>query len=108
MSSFTEMKENSLITFTDKNIVNDFKKAFKDAKRLPGMVNVVDPQYRVELGSEAYFLWLNEADGMIMNVEETHTLHIISESSTAKIRNVTTIKPKLEIRSTNRLISLFM
>ncbi|AOV08022.1 hypothetical protein [Sporosarcina ureilytica] len=50
MESFSEVRGDSLVTFTDKKAIKQFKKTFSSAKKQPGVVDMADPQYKVELG----------------------------------------------------------
>ena len=44
-----------------------------------------DPQYKVELGEETYFLWIHEESGTIMNTKDTHTIYSLSDPSVKKV-----------------------
>jgi len=81
MESFSKVKEGSLRTFTDLKDVNIFEAAFNNAKKEPGIVDMADPEYKVELGSVAYFLWISEEHGTIMNLNDTHTIYTLSKNS---------------------------
>jgi len=81
MESFSKVKEGSLRTFTDLKDVNIFEAAFNNAKKEPGIVDMADPEYKVELGSEAYLLWISEEHGTIMNLNDTHTIYTLSKNS---------------------------
>lgn len=69
------------ITFAKEEDVSIFKHAVTTAERLSGIVNVVDPPYSFTSGSETYSLWLSEHSGSIMNMNDTHTLYILSEDA---------------------------
>lgn len=84
--SYSVIKKNSLISFTDSKVVSNFVKAFKTAKKQPGIVDMAAPEYKVEFGEETYFLWISEEQGTIMNSNDTHTIFTLSKSS-AKIIN---------------------
>ena len=56
--NFSAIKETLLITFTDSEVVKDFRKAFDNAKREQG--KIADPEYKAELEDESYFLWVSE------------------------------------------------
>lgn len=81
MKSFAEIRKNSLITFTDTKVETAFEEAFHSAERVPGIVDMADPDYRVEFGDEAYFLWISDEHGTIMNTNDTHTIYTLSKSS---------------------------
>ncbi|WP_262176656.1 hypothetical protein [Saccharococcus sp. Marseille-Q5394] len=88
MDSFSDIKKDSLTSFTDSEIVNDFVKAFNNAVKMPGIVNMAEPEYKVEFGEESYFLWINEDSGTIMNLNDTHTIYTLSKSSAKTINEL--------------------
>ena len=88
MESFSDIKKDSLTSFTDSNVVSDFVKAFNNAKKEPGIVDMADPKYKVEIGSETYFLWISEEHGTIMNVKNTHTVYSMSKISAKTINEL--------------------
>lgn len=86
MKSFSEVNEDSIIVFTDSKDVNLLETAFNNAKKEPGVVNMVDPEYKVEIfDNDSYFLWINEEHGTIMNLKDTHTVYTLSEKSAKAI-----------------------
>lgn len=85
MKSFSEIEENSLITFTDNKVVDIFINSFKEAKKEPGVVDMTEPEYQVELGEDKYFLWISEDHGTIMNSKDTHTISTLSKHSAKSI-----------------------
>ena len=82
MESFSDIKKGSLTSFTNSKVVNNFVKAFNNAEKKPGKVDMADPEYKVEIGSETYFLWISEENGTIMNLKDTHTIYTLSKNST--------------------------
>ena len=88
MESFSEVKEDSLVTFTDKKAIKQFKKAFSSAKKQPGVVDMADPQYKVELGEKSFFLWLSQDHGTIMDVEDTNTIYTLTNKSVKNVNNL--------------------
>ncbi|MGM7724323.1 hypothetical protein [Metabacillus sp. Hm71] len=88
MKSFSSVEKDSLTTFTDSKVVNDFIKAFNNAKREPGIVNMSDPDNKVDLGDETYFLWISEEYGTIMNLNDTNTIYTLSKSSAKTINEL--------------------
>jgi hypothetical protein len=85
MKSFSVMEEDSLLTFSESKIINDFMTAFKSAKKVPGIVDMADPEFKVELGDKSYFLWISQESGTIMNVNDTNTIYTLSKSSVKTI-----------------------
>ncbi|CAM3041798.1 hypothetical protein FITA111629_00110 [Filibacter tadaridae] len=88
MESFSEVREDSLVTFTDKKAIKQFKKAFSSAKKQPGAVDMADPQYKVELGGKSFFLWLSQDHGTIMDVEDTNTIYSLTGKSVKSVNNM--------------------
>lgn len=88
MENFSEVKEDSLVTFTDKKAIKQFKKAFSSAKKQPGVVDMADPQYKVELGEKSFFLWLSQDHGTIMDVEDTNTIYTLTNKSVKNVNNI--------------------
>ncbi|WP_039044374.1 hypothetical protein [Sporosarcina sp. ZBG7A] len=87
MESFAEVKKDSLVTFTDEKAIKRFKKAFSSAKKQPGVVDMADPDYKVELGEKSFFLWLGQEYGTIMDVSDTNTIYSLSAKSVDKIND---------------------
>ncbi|RSD28677.1 hypothetical protein [Mesobacillus subterraneus] len=81
MKSFSETDMDILVKYTDSKVINAFIKAFNAAHKEPGVVNMADPDYKVELGDETYFLWLEDDHGTIMNMEDTNTIYTLSKRS---------------------------
>lgn len=79
MKSFAEMKVDSLRVITDSEEIAMWHKAIKDSVKQLGIVNMADPEYRVELGEKAYFLWIGEEGGTIMDMKETHTIYSLTQ-----------------------------
>ncbi|MGD6843395.1 hypothetical protein ACQCVH_12850 [Bacillus infantis] len=85
MTSFSSVKEDSKITFSSQRSVKAFRSAFKKARKQSGAVDMVDPDYKVILGEESYFLWLDKNHGTIMNLEDTNTIYTLSWWSAGKV-----------------------
>ena len=88
MKNFSSAQKDSLITITDSKVVRDILKGFSRAKKEAGIVNMDDPQYKVELENETYFLWLSEEHGTIMNSHDTNTIFTLSKSSAKTINEL--------------------
>ncbi|WP_438317031.1 hypothetical protein [Sporosarcina sp. FA9] len=88
MESFSEVKEDSLVTFTKKKEIKQFKKAVNSAKKQPGIVDMADPQYKVELGGRSIFLWLSQDHGTIMDIEDTNTIYTLTNKSVKNVNNI--------------------
>ncbi|WP_100404350.1 hypothetical protein [Bacillus solitudinis] len=95
MESFSEVKEDSAFELSTSKEIKAFQEAFSSAVKQSGIVNMVDPQYKVELGKEIYFLWLNEGSGTIMNTKDTHTIYTLSPESAKQIYDLLMVKIRL-------------
>lgn len=84
MESFSLIKKDSVTSYTDPGVVSDLIKAFKQAKKDPGVAEMPEPEYKVEFGEESYYLWIDKEYGTIMNFNDTHTTYTLSKGS-AKI-----------------------
>ncbi|WHY85735.1 hypothetical protein QNH39_24535 [Neobacillus novalis] len=85
MVSFSLTEKDSLITFSDSKVIKVFIDAFNNAKRVPGVVDVAEPEYKVELGDKKYFLWIRQESGTIMNLNDRNTVYTLSKSSVKTI-----------------------
>lgn len=85
MASFSTVKEETKITFSDQRTVKAFKSAFKRASKQSGAVDMADPHYKVILGEESYFLWIDKKHGTIMNLEDTNTIYTLSWWSAGRV-----------------------
>lgn len=81
MISFSKAKENPLKTITDPEEIEQIEKTFHNAKKQSGIVDVTDPQYKVDLENESYYLWFNkDGTAVIMNTKDTHTIFKIDSA----------------------------
>lgn len=79
------------VIFKEKEAIRTIEEAVKGAERQPGIVDMTDPQYKVVLGEEIYFLWLTRSDGTIgtiMKAEDTHTIYLLSKQSTTQLNEM--------------------
>lgn len=88
MESYSEIIEDSLVTYTNKKEIQQFKEAFSSAKKQSGIVDMADPHYKVELGEESFFLWLDQDHGTIMNVKDTNTIYYLTDKSVENMKNI--------------------
>ena len=72
----------------DTEVIRTVKEAFNGAEKVSGIVNMDDPQYKVELGEETYFLWIHEESGTIMNTKDTHTIYSLSDKSVKQVSEI--------------------
>ncbi|MED4456341.1 hypothetical protein [Metabacillus fastidiosus] len=90
--SESEAEKSSLIEITDTKTINNLRKAFNSAKKQPGIVDMVSPEYKVNIGEKSYLLWISEKSGTIMDVEDTHTIYSLSNESIKSINELITSK----------------
>lgn len=88
MKSFSEVYEKSLIVITDLQEIKSIEEAINNAEKEPGIVDMADPEYKIEIGKETYFLWISEVSGTIMNTEDTHTIYSLSEKSIKLVNEI--------------------
>ena len=81
MESFSVIKKDSLTSYINSEVVSHLVTAFKKAKKESGIVDMVDPDYKVEIGEESYYLWISKEQGTIMNLDDTNTIYTLSKSS---------------------------
>lgn len=104
MISFSEVKEDSLIEITNAEVINSIVKAFDSAIKQPGIVNMREPDYKVEIASDTYFLWISQGSGTIMNTKDTHTIYSLSEDAVLRINGVLAERKSISIQSYDILI----
>jgi len=84
-------KETKQIVISDKDTIKTINKAIKGSIKQPGIVDMADPQYKINMGDEIYFLWLTRSDGTIgtiMNFKDTHTIYTLSENMTKELKDI--------------------
>ncbi|WP_202078806.1 hypothetical protein [Caldalkalibacillus salinus] len=88
MESFSDVKADSSVVITDPDDMKTLQKAVNRASKQPGVVDMVEPQYKVVLGEDTYFLWLSETLGTVMNTEDTHTIYSLSSKSAKQVQEI--------------------
>ncbi|HZG87963.1 hypothetical protein [Paenibacillus sp.] len=88
MESFSSVDNDSLIAITDAEAIRTVRAAIGQAQKYPGIINVVDPEYKIEFGAETYYLWINENSGSLMNIKDTHTIYTLPASSAKTLQGV--------------------
>ncbi|WP_456274717.1 hypothetical protein [Bacillus sp. AK031] len=66
-------------------MIND---AIHNAEKQSGIVDMADPEYKISLGNDTYFLWMSENSGTIMNSEDTHSIYTLSENSINQVNEL--------------------
>ena len=88
MESFSETNINSKKRLTQSTDIDIFLAVISDASKNVGISDMVDPDYKVELGEDSYFLWLNKDSGTVMHVKDTHTTYNLTEKSVKEVHEV--------------------
>ncbi|TMW71198.1 hypothetical protein [Alteribacter natronophilus] len=86
MKSFNGVVDESKLVIRDEKVIDEFISAFRAANRHRGVVDMADPDYRVDLGKDSYFLWLGESAGTVMDTADTHTIYELPEGSAERLR----------------------
>lgn len=68
--------------------VDVLTKAVKNAVKVPGIVNMANPQYKFSLGDQVYRLWIDDVSGVIMNTEDTTTIYSLTETSLIEVKEL--------------------
>jgi hypothetical protein len=76
------------LVIEDRETIEIIKEAVDNAEKQPGIVNMADPEFRIAMGEETYFLWIDEKSGTIMDTEDTHTIYSLSFSSVNQINEI--------------------
>lgn len=76
------------LVIEDAKTIEMIKEAVEKAEKQPGIVNMADPEFKIALGEETYFLWNSENSGTIMNTEDTHTIYSLSENSVKHVNEL--------------------
>jgi hypothetical protein len=71
MNSFLEANKGAIRTFTEEDEVCGFATALKKAKKEPGIADIADPEYKVMIVENTYYLWLSDNSGTLMHLEDT-------------------------------------
>ena len=84
-TSNSESTNSTVIQITHDLHIVLLEELFHNAMKLDGIVNMADPQYRIQLREEQYNVWFNE-DGtaVFTDMEDTHTLYKISDAAKLK------------------------
>jgi hypothetical protein len=95
VNRFDQLKIGTSVSFTEPIEMNTFIDGFKNAQKVPGITNMVNPMFKVTIGEESYFLWLTKGRGTIMNTRDTHTIYELSDQTSKAIQQLL-IKTSME------------
>jgi len=88
MISFSETNMESKKIITDLKDINILETSFNGASKNPGITDRIDPNYKVDLDNETYFIWINDDSGTIVNVNDTDTTYTLTEESVKEVNEV--------------------
>lgn len=88
MESFDQVQKNSVVTFKSDEEIKAFEQAFTHLQKQKGKVDIMDPEYKVELGDKSYFMWLNQEKVAVMDTEDTETLYLLAEDYSKCIKKI--------------------
>lgn len=81
MVSFSKEKQNTLKVISDSPKVKVIVNAIRQAKKQKGIVDITDPQYRMDTDQDRYYLWFNEnGSATIMNDKDKNTIFKIADA----------------------------
>ena len=91
-SGFGKVNSNFFTVYEDKETLDLFKKVISNAVKQDGVVNMAEPEFDIEViytddNKQGYHLWIGEKGqkSTLMDVNDTHTIYLISEDLTNKL-----------------------
>ena len=92
-SGFGKVNSDDFYTvYEDKETLDIFKNVITNAVKQEGIVDIAEPEFDVEViytdgNKQGYHLWLGEKGqkSTLMDVNDTHTIYLISEDLTNKL-----------------------
>lgn len=88
MNDFDQEKENSLKTFNKSTEIKVFEEAYNQMKKQPGIVDMIEPEYKVEIGNKTYFMWLSEEVGTVMDAADTNTVYTLPKKTADSLKKL--------------------
>lgn len=62
-----------------------FQRAISNSEKVPGIVNMANPQYQFNRDEDFYDLWITADSGTIMNTKDTSTIYTLSSESVKEV-----------------------
>ncbi|MBH5316192.1 hypothetical protein I6N90_00020 [Paenibacillus sp. GSMTC-2017] len=87
MASFSTTKENTLLTITDEKEIAILKEASDSATMIEGIFDRADPEYKVELDANSYFLWVAE-DSIVLMYTDNDVVYKVSEKLVKQVNEI--------------------
>ncbi|KGA98170.1 hypothetical protein AJ85_06405 [Alkalihalobacillus alcalophilus ATCC 27647 = CGMCC 1.3604] len=91
-NGFGHVNSDFLVEFNDVETIELFAKIFSNAVKEPGIVNMSEPEFDVEVlytngDKQGYHLWVGEPGQLssLINITDTHTIYTISEEMSQKL-----------------------
>lgn len=88
MESFSKVKANSFILIEAKTEIDQIRNAIASAKKQSGIVDMADPEYKIVLGKNTYYLWISKDSGTIMNLNDTYTVYSLTKFSAKRVERI--------------------
>ncbi|HYK74248.1 MAG TPA: hypothetical protein VEV44_14225 [Pseudoneobacillus sp.] len=88
MESFSNIRKDSMMIIKDKQDIIQIRNGIDSAKKQPGVVDMADPEYKIEVGKNTYYLWISENSGTIMNLEDTNTIYSLTKYSAKRVGEI--------------------
>ncbi|WP_047984355.1 hypothetical protein [Ornithinibacillus californiensis] len=76
------------LVIEDTETIKMIKEAIDHAVQQPGIVDMANPEFRIEIGEESYFLWIDEKSGTIMNTKDTHTIYSLTDNAIKEVNDL--------------------
>ncbi|MCG3089717.1 hypothetical protein [Sporosarcina cyprini] len=73
---------------TEADVPKQLKQAVERAERLPGIADMVNPDYQFELDGDTYFLWISEESGAIQNTLDTHIVYTLQPEDAIEVHRL--------------------
>ncbi|WP_226669660.1 hypothetical protein [Metabacillus litoralis] len=83
-----ESNNSETLVIEDRKTIEMIEEAVSNSEKQPGIVNMADPEFKIEIGEETYFLWVDAKSGTIMNTKDTHTIYSLSVRSSKQINDI--------------------
>lgn len=80
--------ESSLQIITEAEVRQQLKQAVERAEKLPGIADMMNPNYKFDLDGDMYFLWISEESGVIMNTLNTHTVYTLQLEDVKEVHHL--------------------
>ena len=93
--SISNLEDNNKILFDDSESLKVFKEIFTNAVRLNGIVNMVAPEFIIDVvfineNEQKFYLWIGQTGekSSLMKIDDTHTIYTVSEDMTGKLNDL--------------------